>query len=147
MTRARDMRSILILNIGYRLPVFVYCAVIFVQSSSSVGPGMDISVPGFDKILHFVGYAVLGVLSFRWLQQERLSFKLFKVAGLAALFCLLYGISDEIHQSFVAQRSCEVLDLLADAAGGAAGAFAYPAVVKAWRKRSKAAGRIQEDTR
>ena len=33
-------------------------------------------------------------------------------AGL--LYCILYGLLDEIHQSFVPNRHCDMLDLLAD---------------------------------
>ena len=147
MGKDRTIQSILILNIGYRLPVLAYCAIIFIQSSSPAGPGLDLSFPGFDKILHFAGYAVLGVLASRWIRRENPSFDPSKVAVLAAFFCLLYGFSDEVHQSFVAERSCEVLDLLADAAGGTAGAVAfYMLRVKGGRQR-KRPGSEQEGER
>ena len=146
MGRDRTIQSILILNIGYRLPVLAYCAIIYIQSSSPAGPGLDLSFPGFDKLLHFAGYAVLGVLASRWIRRENPSFDPSKVAVLAAFFCLLYGFSDEVHQSFVAERSCEALDLLADAAGGAAGAFACYMLSNKRSKQRKGLGSKQEDT-
>jgi len=36
---------------------------------------------------------------------------------LTVLFCLLYGIGDEYHQSFIVLRSVSILDVLADTAG------------------------------
>jgi VanZ family protein len=38
---------------------------------------------------------------------------------LVVLFCLLYGISDEFHQSFIPDRMPSILDLIADTAGAA----------------------------
>jgi VanZ family protein len=35
------------------------------------------------------------------------------------IFCLLYGVSDEFHQSFIANRSPDPLDLIADVFGAA----------------------------
>lgn len=39
------------------------------------------------------------------------------------LFCSLYGISDEWHQSFVVGRSSDVLDWLADTSGAVLASF------------------------
>ena len=39
----------------------------------------------------------------------------------AAVFCLLYAISDETHQYFIEGRSAEITDVLLDAAGASAG--------------------------
>jgi len=36
---------------------------------------------------------------------------------LAMLICVVYAASDEIHQLFVADRSCKVIDVLIDAVG------------------------------
>ena len=44
-----------------------------------------------------------------------------KAAGLV----VAYGASDEFHQLFVACRSCDVFDLMADIAGGTIGAVFY----------------------
>jgi VanZ family protein len=40
-----------------------------------------------------------------------------KVAVETVLFCLVYGMTDEFHQSFIPRRSVSGLDLLADLAG------------------------------
>ncbi|MGQ9583297.1 MAG: VanZ family protein [Thermoplasmatota archaeon] len=57
---------------------------------------------------------------------------------LAALFILLYALSDEIHQSFVPGREASALDLLIDTLGGSLGAFALAMTAGALRRARKA---------
>jgi VanZ family protein len=77
-------------------------------------------VPGaqhfWDKLLHTVGYAVLGVLALRAFHGgfERLRPEATLYAGLVVI---LWGISDEIHQSFVPGRDASPWDVLADVVG------------------------------
>ncbi len=123
MNRKADSK--LVRNLFYRLPVLLYCVLIYIQSSFPGVAGIEPPFSGFDKVLHFAGYSLLGVLTLRALLREDLSVSPSVLAGIAVVFCTLYGLSDEIHQSFVSGRSCEALDLLADAAGGAAGAYVY----------------------
>jgi len=71
------------------------------------------------KSAHFLEYMVLGVLVVNSLldtdkPKPRLIF-------LAILMCILYAISDEIHQIFVPGRSGQVSDVLIDSLGGLAG--------------------------
>ena len=49
---------------------------------------------------------------------------------------LLYGISDEIHQSFTPGRTPDWRDALADMIGGLAGALIFAAVTARPRKRT-----------
>jgi VanZ family protein len=46
----------------------------------------------------------------------------------------LYGLSDEIHQYFVPERSADPFDWMADAVGGALGAVIYQRLFDATRK-------------
>jgi VanZ family protein len=77
-------------------------------------------VPGahyfWDKLLHTVGYAGLGILALRafhgGFHRPRLAPTTF--AGVAVI---LWGISDEFHQSFVPGRDSSAWDVLADAVG------------------------------
>ena len=118
------------LIIFYWLPVILYCLLIFIQSSY---PATD-SLPTFphaDKLVHAAGYALLGFLFYRAYGKtglRRQTFRLLIVSGLSAM---LYGISDEIHQSFVPSRTADIIDMIADAAGGFMGAAAAWMV---WRR-------------
>ncbi len=73
-------------------------------------------IPGMDKICHMAIYGLLA-MTLLWSFGSRQQVSLVKVALKTVLFCLLYGISDEFHQSFIPQRSVSGLDLLADLAG------------------------------
>ena len=68
-----------------------------------------------DKLLHFGAYAVMGVLALRALRHFTRSTTV--LAWFAVLFCSLYGISDEWHQSHVPGRDANLLDWLADSLG------------------------------
>ncbi len=61
-----------------------------------------------DILAHGAVYGILGVLLY-------FSFKNRRILK-AVLISLLYGISDEIHQSFVPGRTPEVKDLIVDTA-------------------------------
>jgi VanZ family protein len=97
-------------------------------------PGDSLSLPqlpGFDKLAHMISYGVLAIaVFFAWSEQQKNS-KPRAVMLATLVFCLLYGISDEFHQSFILGRTVSVYDLLADGVG-AAMACAFWA---RWRKR------------
>ncbi len=71
---------------------------------------------GQDKLAHAAIYAVLGILLLGAmpLHAGRYSWRQITVS---ALIASIYGISDELHQSFMPGRSAEVGDWLADSAG------------------------------
>jgi VanZ family protein len=96
-------------------------AFIFVLSSMSTPPVLP---DGTDKGLHSILYAGLAVLAGRALAEGRFSAVTWRVAAAAAGLSAVYGVTDEIHQQFVAGRSFEYWDLVADAAGACCGAMA-----------------------
>ena len=104
------------------LPPCIYAAVIFYLSSL---PG-DTYFPSFfsaDKVLHVGEYAVLGYLVARALGNYGLTKKKLFIRALA--LCVLYGISDEVHQMFVPHRFPSVMDILADGLGSSLGIGIY----------------------
>ena len=105
----------------YWLPVIVYCAAIFIQSSFPTSQRIP-DWRNLDKVLHVAAYAILGVLFFRALSTGRFSTNHKAAVILSILFSGLYGLSDEVHQSFVPGRSAEAADVLADFMGGILGA-------------------------
>lgn len=70
------------------------------------------------EFMHAVVYFVLGIFA----QLTMLSIRKEKALSgfVTFIFCVIYGITDEIHQLFVPGRAFQVSDLFMDAAGAAA---------------------------
>jgi len=115
-----DVKQFLI----YRLPAIAWAVLLFFLSSipSRSLPKFVINVR--DLFLHFIFYSVFGLLlSHAMIERpERASrWSRWLVVGIG----VLYGASDELHQSFVPGRACSFLDFLADSAGVTVGLFLY----------------------
>ena len=76
--------------------------------------------PGDDKLAHMVAYAMLGGTVIYAFPPRRRSGRRVLVFTAAIVIPVLYGISDEYHQRFVAGRNAEFPDVAADAAGALA---------------------------
>jgi len=84
-----------------------------------------VPIPFFDKLLHAGEYAVLGFLCARAVFGTARQHHRQHIVLLVALFCFLYGCTDEYHQLFVAGRAASLADALADGIGGTLGALLY----------------------
>ena len=104
-------------------PVVIWMGIIFYASSISGQDVPSIDIPNIDKLFHFVEYLALGYLLARafFNSAAKPDYKHIFIASAAIAF--LYGASDEFHQLFVSQRSCDAIDLIFDLAGGCAGAW------------------------
>ncbi len=71
------------------------------------------------KAAHLSVYTLLGVFSFTglWAIKDKKK-RYFTAVGI----CMAYAVTDEIHQSFVPGRSCELRDVIIDTCGSAFGA-------------------------
>jgi len=76
--------------------------------------------------VHIAAYAGLGVVTTRATGGGLHDVSLRAVLA-AILIASIYGVSDEYHQRFVPGRTFEILDMVADAIGSAAGASAVGA--------------------
>ena len=94
-------------------PLLLALVAVFWLSSLPQVPGAGLA---WDKLLHVVGYAGLGVITMRAFHGGLVRPRL-KPTLLAGLFLLLWGISDEYHQSFVPGRDASGADVLADVIG------------------------------
>ncbi len=101
-----------------QLPVILWALLIFVASSISNITLPDLRFVPSDKAVHLVIYLILCALMYRALVFQN------KFRGLAkwslvwcVLLTILYGASDEFHQSFVPNRDASVFDLMADGLG------------------------------
>ncbi|MEK7279601.1 MAG: VanZ family protein [Nitrospirota bacterium] len=93
--------------------VFLYAALIFYLSS---GP-ITADVPGNDKLYHMIEYGIFSLLLYNALSSSFRKERPWKIALLAIILTILYGISDEFHQLFVPSRSSDPYDVVADASG------------------------------
>ena len=109
----------------YWVPVIFWAIFIFVLSSISRFPQAAQPLFSYDKFGHALLYAVFGFLLARACknhpdQRVKNSFRL------AAVICaILYGITDEIHQYFVPERTMSFFDLAADAIGAFLGQLIF----------------------
>ena len=103
----------------FRVPALAYMGFIYYLSSGPATSPILNSIP--DYYLHGFGYSVLYVLVF-WAFHEGLdSSKNHGGYWIPAVVTVLYGMSDEYHQSFVPFRDSSIHDVLADAAGAFVG--------------------------
>ena len=91
--------------------------------------GTDPLITLVDKMLHFAAYGIMGILFYRAYQTLRIKDNIQVLMLLSAVSASLYGISDEIHQSFVPFREAEVADVIADTIGAFSGIYLYQLLV------------------
>ena len=117
------------------LPAIAWAVALFALSSI---PGDDLTmqpgVPHFDKFAHLGLYVVFGVLLARAVPAGMSSPpglpSARRWAGALAVLAIgmVYGASDEWHQSFVAGRACSFWDWVTDCVGTALGLAGWSAV-------------------
>ena len=115
------------------LPMLLVMATIFFLSSLS-GDEVSIYMPSFanaDKVAHCTIYAALAATAIFAFSSWR---RPVACALLAFIISALYGASDEWHQSFVAGRTMDFFDFLADS-------LAAAVVVVCWLAWRKAKGK------
>ena len=102
----------------YHFPVILMCLVIFVLSSipGNYYPKVDFKFS--DKIVHIILYSALSSAFYISIRKQN---KVGLFSEHAFIFSIvlsaLYGISDEFHQYFVPNRSCDVYDMIANTIG------------------------------
>jgi hypothetical protein len=112
-------------------PVVIQAVLIFGASSIPNLTGLPGGIS--DKSGHGLGYAILGAVLLRAFSGGRLSGVTWARAAGALLLATVYGMSDEVHQSFVPGRSPDVFDVLADSIGAACAVVAGLAAAVAYR--------------
>lgn len=82
------------------------------------------------KLAHFTEYLILGTLVINMFTKNNAK----KTYLLSILLCIIYAISDEIHQIFTPGRACQIKDILIDSIGSITGIYLYKLISK--RKKS-----------
>jgi len=121
--RARDVRRVgrLMRFVRYWLPVVLCAAGIWYASSLSSTPLDEIDIPHLDKVLHALEYGVLGWLVALAIRRTGARGVRQRSWLVALVLVVAYGVTDEIHQTWVPHRDAAVSDLVADGAGGLLG--------------------------
>jgi VanZ family protein len=97
------------------IPLLLASLTLFIASHQE-GVPFDTSIFIFqDKIMHFFAYFIYGIT----IQLFLLSFDISnrKYIILTIIIGSIFGLSDEIHQYFIANRSTEFFDWVADTLG------------------------------
>jgi VanZ family protein len=124
-------------NLKCWAPPLLYMVLIFVVSSLEQPP---LPMPEFewltiDKLYHFIEYVILSGLVARALVKAKPPVVPARLVWhVAAVFSILYGASDEWHQTFVPGRFATVADWVADVLGSIAGVLS---VYLYYRRQSK----------
>lgn len=117
----------------------VWCAALWTLSSTSDPEDLvGVRIPLNDKIEHGLAYAAGGALAVAAFGASRRM----PPWAAAVLFCGAWGISDEVHQSFVPGRDAAGADVAADVAGASAGALG----AAAWLRRAQTSARRVDES-
>ncbi len=114
------------------LPPLAYMALIFWLSGRPAPNALqDMPILLGIKAVHIGEYGLLGLLWIRALSRgTRLDPRW--VYGLTVAIAILWGASDEIHQSFVPDRTARAADVVADGIAAIL-AVAFHALLRRWR--------------
>lgn len=87
------------------------------------------------KGAHFSIYTFLGAfiscgfLTYKWMKP-------LSKTGISFIICVLYSLSDEIHQHFVPGRSCELFDVFIDSSGAILGCLTVFLIYKFIKRKA-----------
>lgn len=109
--------------------------ILWLLSSQSTLPAPK-NIAGFDKIAHFIAYALLAFLLGFWIRPQVWLARPLRSCLLCASIASLYGIIDEVHQSFVPGRDACIFDWFADTTGAFFGAVMVYCFFKTLEKAS-----------
>lgn len=98
-----------------------------IKMIEKVAPQVEMDLQRTNHLLrkkaHFFLYLVLGMLVLNIIRKSGV--KGCKGIFISLLICIVYAISDEIHQLFVPGRGAQVMDVFIDSGGAFAGIILY----------------------
>lgn len=94
---------------------------------------LDKFVKPVRKLAHFTIYLILGILVYLLIDEYHLNNSII----ISLLICMIYSISDEIHQLFIEGRSGQLFDVLIDTLGSLTGIFIIYFIIKHKLKLNK----------
>ena len=101
-----------------------------IKAIEKVKPNTKFNLVQFDHMVrknaHFFLYLLLGVFAINAFRKSGINvISGYKYVVFALLICMLYAISDELHQVYVPGRSAQVTDVILDSAGACVGILVY----------------------
>lgn len=101
----------------YYVLVALYCGLIFWISSRPAPEFAGPKFPGEDKVLHLMAYGVLAGLVSLGMHRSGRAYAPRRLYWIPVLVSGIYGVSDEIHQYFVPDRTFSFGDMAANITG------------------------------
>jgi VanZ family protein len=118
------------------VPMLSVMGIIFFLSHQPGDTVVLPDLPNIDKLLHSLVYGTLAAVTLYAIPEKTIRRYPWRSSVSVVLFCLLYGCSDEWHQSFIPGRSSSGWDIAADTLGAVV-------IVFFWVKWSVLGGRRQ----
>ncbi len=117
----------------FQFPWQFIMSFIFFVSGMSSDELPDVTFYFWDKFLHFIAFGILGIFTYRGFIHAEWRFIRINAALLSILLTIIYGATDEIHQSFVPGRYPSFTDWYADAAGAIFFILLYSWIRRRWK--------------
>ncbi len=95
-------------------------------------------IPGFDKLVHMIVYGLLAATILYAFEPAINNGRTSVLFLVTVILCILYGIGDEFHQSFIPGRFASIVDLAADTLG----AVAACAVWFFWKRKKNSTSQV-----
>ena len=114
-------------------PVVAQMVAIFALSSVSGVPDLPGGLSNYTG--HFIGYGLLSALALRGFAGARWAAVSSSSGWRAVALASAYGVTDEVHQSFVAARNASFDDWAADTIGAVTGVAVVLLVARSRRLR------------
>jgi len=143
MKQKKKKRISILLVIIWMILIFVMSSFNSTESSNQSNFIVNIIVNIFNinnidtlsliirKLAHFTEYFVLGLLVYNMINNYN------KKTSFAIIICILYAISDELHQVLVPGRSCQLLDIIIDSLGSIIGIYLLTIIINKYKHNRK----------
>jgi VanZ family protein len=104
--------------VKYHLPTILFAVAILVVSSIPHLNVQPLAGYPFDKLAHFIEYAVFAALVHRSMSRVEPAISPARGFWISLLLMFLMAALDELHQLYIPGRSADPFDLIADLLGG-----------------------------
>jgi len=112
----------------------IFCGLIFYLSSLPNVEFLPKSIIDRDKLLHLIGFFFYGISTQLFINticiNQKKSSRIFYVL----IIGIIYGLTDELHQSFVPGRTSDIYDFLVDLIGIILSLCLFNLILKALNK-------------